>query len=125
MAMSPTKTYEQRTCAACQQPFTPRNGEQGRKQRCCSVACAGVAKRGKPGHKPKRKPFQEPTISPPDTTDRSALIAKVAAEMGVPVSPDAGKPREAMTRGQFAAHWEKVHAAKKASDALPAPRWAK
>lgn len=105
----------QRMCEVCHEPYVPRMS----KQRTCSLKCGGELRQGRKLGGAKHRHVRSGAVGDRDpcrcsscaagrVSDRSALIAKVAAEMGLPVSPEAQQPRKKMTPMEWVRHCEKV-----------------
>lgn len=109
-----TDAWHERLCPVCSDIFVPRTNESAgaRKQRFCSRKCAamfGASGGARAAHKALRnraaagrpKHGDGPCVcthcKTAKASDRSALIARVAAEHGVPISTAVALPRTSET----------------------------
>jgi hypothetical protein len=137
--MSSEDPWKKRQCAECGGVFAPTNPyrKAALEQEFCDVECArkGAGKRSGARMRGTRTRM---TCFSPDVplwlqvttgrvvqpkAERLDLIHRVAAEMGVPVSPDLEAPTRKPTPAEWAAKQSKIAAGRRARDAGMRTAW--
>jgi hypothetical protein len=114
-----------KTCEACWETFTTEDPDQ----RTCGNACGGTLRRGRRYGGANKRHVRSGAVGDHEpcpcsrceairTSDRTALVARVAAEMHVEVT-DPLRPRKKLS---WEARYKAIREGKRVRDAQPAPR---